>query len=169
MSGSAPGYDFWRRQLRALGEKDPLEVLEATPDQVEVLVEEHSPDAFAVRPDSETWSPVEVLGHLLDVEWVFGFRCRTSAYDQAPTFPGIDQERWVAEQEWADADPRELARRFRKVREVNLAFWRSLGRKDLEKTGLHGEADVVLTLGEQRSILAGHDLVHLEQMEERLG
>lgn len=169
MSGAAPGYDFWKRQLRTLGGKDPLQVLEATPDRIEVLVEEHPRQAFVARPDVKTWSPVELVGHLLDIEWVFGFRCRTIAFDESPTFPGIDQDRWVASQAWGDADPGELTGRFRRVRAVNLAFWRSLGWKDLEKTGLHQDADVVLTLGEMRRILAGHDLVHLEQMEERLG
>ncbi len=168
MSGAAPGYDFWRRQLHALGEKDPLEVLEATPDRIDVLLEEHGTDAFRDRPEPDTWSPVEILGHLLDIEWVFGFRCRTTAFDESPSFPGIDQDRWVSAQAWGDADPGALAGRFRKAREVNLTFWRSLGRKELEKTGLHQEADVVLALGEQRKILAGHDLVHLEQMTERL-
>lgn len=168
MSGAAPGFAFWDRQLRLLGDRDPLEVLSATPGKVDALVSEHSAGALRARPDPETWSPVEVLGHLLDVEWVFGFRCRTIAFDEAARFPGVDQDRWVAAQGWAEADAEELAGRFGRLRDVNLTFWGALQAGDLEKTGRHEGADVVLTLGEMRSIQAGHDLVHLGQMRERL-
>ncbi|MHC4993085.1 MAG: DinB family protein [Planctomycetota bacterium] len=105
----------------------------------------------------------QILGHLMDVEWVFGFRTRTMVCDERPTLSGIDQDLWTAAQEHNERDPRDLLESFRTLRELNLRFWRSLSPEQRQSVGVHAER------GEERvetmlHMLAGHDLVHLDQL-----
>ena len=167
MTNSTPdatGFEFWQRQIDRLGDRDPLEVLASTPDALHSVVTSRSADRFAVRPFPGKWSPAEVMGHLVDIEFVFGYRVRTMLADADPAFGGIDQDRWVEEQGWHAVPPDVIAARFASVRGVNLSWWKAIPADAMTRTGRHSEADVELTLGHLLHILAGHDLVHLDQL-----
>jgi hypothetical protein len=162
------GFSFWHRQVGLLGDRDPVRVLAETPEVLRQVASEHRPGTFALRPFDGKWTPAEIVGHLIDVEWIFGFRTRTTLADRDPEFGGVDQDRWVAAQRWSTMEPTVLVESFAALRGVNLAWWNSLSRTDLERSGRHTEAGVALTLGQLRSILAGHDLLHLDQLRRFL-
>ncbi|MFQ5690058.1 MAG: DinB family protein [Gemmatimonadota bacterium] len=165
----ADGFGFWDRQLDRLGGRDPVAVLAETPAAVTDLVSA-TRDASALRrrPGERAWSALEVVGHLIDVEWVFGFRTRTVLCDEVPEFGGIDQDRWVAVQRWNERDPADLLERFSGLRRVNLSTWAQLRPAELERSGLHRDAGVRLSLDLMRRILAGHDLQHMDQIRAAL-
>lgn len=163
-----PTFSFVARQLRLLGDRDPLEVLEATPERLAEIVGTHSPEVLRRRPAEGVWSPNEILGHLGDTEWVFGFRARTILLDEEPTLMGVEQELWVERQKHQERPPEQHLETFRALRQVNLGFWRGLSAADLERSGRHAQAGVEMSLGFLRRLLAGHDLSHLEQLAERL-
>lgn len=161
-------YAFWRTQLDLLGAAPPLPVLAATPDALDALLAAYPAPAFRRRPAPGKWCAAEVAGHLLDTEWVFGFRLRTALYDEAPTLMPMDQDRWVAGQRHAEADPGALARHFRAVRTANLALWTALPPDALTRRAHHREAGVDLSVELMLRILAGHDRYHLDQMRRTL-
>lgn len=167
-AGVPPGFEFWRAQLERLGERDPLQVMAESPDALDELFLGVSDERLRNPPAPGKWSPVQILGHLVDTEWIFGFRVRTILADARPGFPGIDQDRWVAAQGHAQADARVLLGYFRALRGINLAWWGRLDEADLERTGFHQEAGLELSLGLLRRILAGHDLHHRAHLEELL-
>ncbi|RMH13822.1 MAG: DinB family protein [Gemmatimonadetes bacterium] len=162
------GFGFWTNQLTLLGERDPMEVLAATVPALRAALAGADPDAWR-RPRTEGgWSPVQILGHLLDVEWIFGYRIRTILADEEPRFGGVDQDRWVTAQRHGDADPDALLGALEALRTANLAWWAERTAEELERTGLHEGAGVQVSLGLMRRILAGHDLNHLAQVEQAL-
>lgn len=163
------GFEFWRRQIERLGAANPLDVLASTPDALDRIVAAHPPAQFTVPPAPGKWSGVEVMGHLVDIDIVFGFRSRTVLADATPSFAGIDQDRWVEAQRWRDVAPGEIARRFRLLRSVNLETWSATTTEDRTRTGRHLDAGVDLSLDLLIRILAGHDLVHLDQLRAVLG
>ncbi len=161
-------YLFWRKQLDLLGDAPPLDVLAATAEALGRHLSAHPAAAFRRPPAPGKWCAAEVLGHLLDIEWVFGFRTRTALFDEAPVVMSIDQDRWVAGQRYAAADPARLHRHFQVVRAANLALWTTLTPADLERTATHQGAGVSLSVGLMLRILAGHDLYHLNQIQQAL-
>ena len=168
MSGSSSqvpevtAFSFWSRQVERLGDQNPLEVMTDTPRKINEFVAQQAADDLQRRPAQDKWSPVEIIGHLIDTEWVFGFRARTTFADEPGSYGGIDQDRWVAAQNWQGELPQLLAGVFSAVRAANLVFWQRLTEDDLARTGRHEEAGVDLSLGQLRAIQAGHDLVHLD-------
>lgn len=163
-----PGYDFWDHQLEALGDRDPVEVLAGTPDALEEVLAGQPEERLARRPRPDAWSPLEIVGHLIDTEWVLGFRARTIRSDPSPSFHGIDQDAWVERQRWTERASGELLEQFRALRSVTVAFWRSVEPGELDRTGRHAGAGVELTLGLLGRIHAGHDLRHRDQLQRHL-
>jgi len=61
-------------------------------------------DAAARRPGAGSWSPKEVLGHLIDSAANNHQRFVRAQQTDALTFPGYDQNQWVSSQGYHDVD-----------------------------------------------------------------
>ena len=150
--------------LARVGDRCPLEICSATPGALEQIVGGHTVEALRQRPDGKRWSALEVVGHLVDCEWVFGQRTRAIACDDRPAIIGIDQDLWVDTLKHQDRDPDDLVANFQALRGINLETWRALGDEHDHRVGLHNERGEE-SLGTMRMLIAGHDLHHLAQIE----
>jgi uncharacterized damage-inducible protein DinB len=156
---------YVRALLKLLGDHDPLRVLAQTPRDVAAMVAQ----ADAVQLDSSPepgreWSFRDVLGHLLDVDIVYGFRLRLALTADVPTYPGYDEKAFSQLPKLSVAG---LADAFRALRAANLAFLERLTPQQLQREAVHGEQgleDVEIMVKK----LAGHDLSHLAQMRRAL-
>jgi hypothetical protein len=84
-----------------------------------------------------------------------------------PTLVGYDQEAWAVRFGGLEADPHVTVARWTVLRRDNLRVWESLSPAERERAGLHserGEESVRLLV----RLLAGHDLVHLDQIRRGL-
>ena len=144
-------------------------VLSSTPQDLAGLLERFPHQLFRRQALKGKWTPNQILGHLTDVEWIFGYRLRTILADQTPLLQGADQEKWVEAQGWNGRSPDQLIESFGAMRRINLDFWNGLSQDDFAKAGRHAEADVLLSIGLLQRILAGHDLSHLDQLNRYLG
>ena len=156
---------FWRRQIERLGDRDPLEVLAATPARVEACARSAADAGGASQRAEDVWSLLDHLTHLVDVEFVFGWRTRKVLFEEEPLLRGMDHERWVREQRRHETTALERAAEFAAVRGVNLALWRRASAEDIERVGLHESTGKRLPLGFLLRLLAGHDLVHLDRIQ----
>jgi hypothetical protein len=161
--------DYRKLTLERLGDRNALEVYAATPGQLRALAEPVPAEVLRRRPYSErwTWTPLEIIGHMVDVEWTLGWRTRTTLCDDQPQIMGMDQDKWVAAQRHNDADPRQLLDDFESLRTINLRLWRSLSHSQLQRHGIHSERGSE-TLAQLLSMYAGHDLLHLDQLRKYL-
>ena len=150
-----------------LGNHDPLEVLGKTADVLGAVVRDNVRKRLQIRPIEGKWTPCEVIGHLCDCEWVYGYRARLILCEEHPTILGMDQDLWVAGQRYNEREPIELAEQFHLLRKHNLRLWQSLTPQELERTGQHSERGPE-SLGLLRTLMAGHDLLHLDQHKRLL-
>lgn len=160
-SGSDAAYQA--KLLGVLGTRDWLDVLAQTPDALHNLIRDVPQAVLQSRPSADRWSPTEIIGHLVDSEWLFGYRVRLVLCEERPTILGMDQNAWVIGQGYARRDPFELAAQFAALRRCNLPQWRQIAPADLARVGLHkerGEESLELMLRME----AGHDLSHLDQL-----
>ena len=70
-----------------------------------------------LMPARWTWTPLEVIGHMVDFDIGFAFRIRSVLCDDKPTLTGYDQDKWVAGQKYNDYEVEELIGRFAFLRE----------------------------------------------------
>ena len=155
--------NFREKMFALLGNRNALEVLAQTASTLADIVRMHSATALRTRPFPGKWTPNEVIGHLVDSEWVYGYRLRLILSEDNPTILGMNQDLWVAGQQHNARGPAELVDTFRMLRQCNLAIWTRLSPTDLQRTGRHNERGPE-SLGDTMRMLAGHDLSHLAQI-----
>lgn len=153
--------------LGKLGERDPLEVLAGTPDELERLVR-HAPPAVLRRPEAPgRWSVGEVLAHLADSELVWAYRLRMVLGQDRPSLTGYDQDAWAARLSYADVDPSISLERFEFARRWNLALLDRQSAGALDRVGVHAERGKE-SVRHMIRLYAGHDLVHVAQIQRIL-
>jgi DinB superfamily len=126
-------------------------------------VRKGSATVLRTRPFEGKWTPNEVIGHLADSEWVYGYRLRLILCEDNPPIRGTNQDLWVAGQRHNEREPSELVEMFRMMRQFNLALWKRISAADSERTGQHNERGPE-SLGVMLRMMAGHDLSHLVQI-----
>jgi hypothetical protein len=154
---------YRERMFNLLGERNPLEVLAQTPSALAAIVGKHSAAVLRTQPFPEKWTPNEVIGHLTDGEWVYGYRLRLILCEDNPPMLGTNPDSWVAGLRHNEREPSELVEIFRTLRQFNLAVWKRTSPADLERAGQHNERGLE-SLGVMLRLLAGHDLSHLDQI-----
>ncbi|HEV8650015.1 MAG TPA: DinB family protein [Actinomycetes bacterium] len=147
--------------LATLGDRDPLDVLAAAPAVVARTVAGLRAEQWTRPLGPGEWSAEQVLGHLFDVDLVYGFRWRLTLTEDRPSYPGYDEKRFAGLPK-PRAD--ELLATWERLRAANLALLAGVPRSAWERLGVHGEQ------GEERFDLtvakvAGHDLAHLNQLQ----
>ncbi len=159
---SAPG--TYREKLSSLAAgRDPIEVLGQTASMLSDIVARHPAEVLRGRPFEGKWTPNEIIGHLTDSEWVYGYRFRLILCEDEPAILGIRQDAWVASLGHNEREPSELVEIFRTLRVLNLSVWRRMSPEDLQRSGQHNERGAE-SLAVMLQLLAGHDLSHLHQI-----
>lgn len=158
---------YREKLFRLLGDRKPLEVLAQTASTLADLVQKHPADVLRTRPVEGKWTPNEIIGHLVDTEWVYGYRLRLILCEDNPIILGMNQELWVAGQRHNEREPSELVEMFQKLRQFNLALWSRMSPADLQRTGQHNERGTE-SLGAMLRMLAGHDLSHRDQLTRHI-
>ena len=149
--------------LALVGDRDPLDVLRATPAALERAVAGLSLDEMQRPERPGKWSIAAVLQHLADSDVVWAWRMRLILAQDRPAITGYDQDLWADRLRYLEADPVEALDTFRVLRRGNLRLLERATPDDLARVGVHAERGEE-TLGHLRNLYAGHDLLHLNQI-----
>jgi hypothetical protein len=161
-SVSAP-QAYREKMFTLVGDRNPLEVMAQTASTLADIVRKHSATVLRTRPFEGKWTPNEVIGHLTDSEWVYGYRLRLILCENDPAILGTNQDFWVAALRHNEREPMDLVEIFGTLRQFNLAEWRRASPEHLKRTGRHNERGPE-SLSVMLRLLAGHDLSHLDQI-----
>ncbi|MDX1419897.1 MAG: DinB family protein [Rubricoccaceae bacterium] len=150
--------------LDVLGDQDPLDVLLRTPARLRDAVE-GVPEAALRRPEAPgKWSVVAVVQHLADSELGYGYRIRLTVGQDRPAIPGYDQDAWAERLRYEAVRPEDALADFEALRTMNLRFLRALPDAAWARAGLHSERGEE-SVRRLTRLMAGHDLVHLHQVD----
>ncbi len=160
----APGAVAPDRYLEALGGDDPVAAMAEAPDRLRRLVRGLTEKQLATRPAAGKWSIREIVAHLADNEVVLGSRYRFVAAMDRPLLPGFDQDAFVANLGVERARTADLLDDFAMMRAVNIGLLERIGAAAWHRVGIHAERGEE-TLGHLVTMYAGHDRIHLAQIE----
>jgi DinB family protein len=135
--------------LELLGSQDPAAVLRATPGALRRAIDGLAPN---------------LLRHLADSEVVWGWRLRLILAQDRPPLTGYDQDAWADRLHYGEADPADSLRVFDTLRPDNLRLVERASPEDLKRVGVHVERGEE-SVEHLRRLYAGHDLLHLRQIE----
>lgn len=147
--------------------KKPLAVQASTATKLARLITDVPTSKLRKRPTPEQWSVVELLAHLADAEVVTGWRLRAILGEPGTPIAAFDQSAWATAGHYATRDPRQCIEQFRAMRKANLSLLNSLTPEQWSLYGMHSERGKE-TIEHVVSLIAGHDLNHLQQIERIL-
>lgn len=81
--------------LDTLGDRDPVAVYGQTREAVAALVGGLEDRAWLQPPGPGEWNVHQLVGHLVDVDIVYGFRWRLTLTADGPAYPGYDEQAWA--------------------------------------------------------------------------
>lgn len=125
----------------------------------------HDKETAAYAPGK--WTVRQVVGHMSDVERVFGYRAlRISRRDTTP-LPGFDEGPFVEHSVYAEVPFQMLVAELAALRRANLPLFRRL---DEAAWSAKGEASgMPVTVRALAYIMAGHVRHHVAVLKERYG
>src|SRR6478736_5994164 len=150
--------------LELVGERNPVDVLRDTPGAAARAVATLTPSQLKTPEAPGKWSVAMVLRHLADTDVVWGWRMRLILAQERPVITGFDQDLWAERLDYAGADPNESLETFAVLRRDNLRLIERATPDDLARVGVHAERGEE-SAGYLVRLYAGHDLLHLNQIE----
>jgi hypothetical protein len=153
---------YQKALLDLLGDRDPEEVLSRTPELFAELTDELTPAQLRQAPAPGEWSVEELLAHYFTAEVVYSFRWRLTLTQPGTRYPGYDQEKWAA----LPLPPYpELLGAFASLRRTNVQLIEETPTDEWDKAAVHEERGEE-SFGLAVSLLGGHDIAHLRQLEQ---
>ncbi len=146
---------------------DVVAILESQGAALRALATSIADDAAGVRPAPAEWSVKEVLGHINDSERVFGYRAFAISRGDKATFPGFDQDEYVAGIDFNQRSVVDLLEEFDCLRRANV-----LQLAHLDDAALDIRGNVSTDQISPRAlifIIAGHVTHHLHSLKENYG
>lgn len=166
----APGAEdfapFFSGYIRRIGRQDPIRSLvrsgQLVADGFARLDPEHW--GFAYAPGK--WTVKQMLQHLSDTERIFAFRALHIARCDPNPLPGMDQDDYVRASNPEQA-PDQLLREYRAIRMATLELFASFSAEAwLQRGRVEG---LSLSCRAIPFILAGHELHHLDVLDQKYG
>ncbi len=150
--------------LELLGDREPAAVLREMLSALPRAIEGLSPQQLRKPERPDKWSIGQILQHLADSEVVWAWRMRLILAQDRPRLTGYDQDLWAERLHYDRADPSDALELFAVLRRANLRLMDGASPVDLKRVGVHAERGEE-SLEHLCRLYAGHDLLHLRQIE----
>jgi uncharacterized damage-inducible protein DinB len=154
--------------LGLLGDRDPIQILSETADALRQALADKSDEEIRRPEQPGKWSAIEVVQHLADSDLVWAYRMHQVAAEERPRLTGYDQDLWATQLDYRSMDADHALTQFEAMRSINLLFLGRLPAEAFQRVGVHTERGDE-SLDHMVRLYAGHDLVHLRQLDRILG
>ena len=157
--------DYYAAYVAQVPDGDIIEILRTQNAQSIEFLEAIDETQANFRYAEGKWSIKEVVGHILDVEWIFTNRALRFARGDATPLPSMDQDDYVAGARFDDRTLDSLAHEFHHLRAASATLFDSFSDDVLDRTGI--ASDVSFSVRSIAYILAGHERHHVNVIRER--
>ncbi len=116
------------------------------------------PSNLRVRPDPDTWSPLEYAFHVRDVYELYDYRLSLMLDQDGPHYPNWDQDETAVEKNYASADPATLAPELVAEAEKLASRFDGVTGERWERTGYRSDGAAFTVESFARYLI--HDPIH---------
>ena len=106
---------------------------------------------------------IENAAHVRDIERVYQGRFPPMVFGERPVFWMLDNDAAASALKYAEADPAEVIKEFRRLREDTASFLRALPHEAWKRTGVHPKGE--MTVEQLATRLADHDDDHIGKVK----
>lgn len=152
---------YW---LEALDPTEALERLRQTPLEVAALIQGLSEEHLTREPAEGGWAIRNVISHLRDAQGVIAFRVDLFLKEENPVLESKAVFAWARDENARPPSVREIFDAYQTSRQEMIAKLELIPFADWWRTGRHEEFGVV-SIKQQVSYFASHELTHLPQIE----
>src|SRR5215211_2338223 len=134
-------------------------------EMIRALLVDLTPEEAKIKPNSESWSILEVVCHLYDEEREdFREHIDFILHRQNEEWHQIDPQAWVSERRYNEQDFQAMQEKFLSERKQSLAWLKGLSNSDWDI--IYSSQYGSVTAGEMFSCWVAHDNLHLRQFVE---
>jgi hypothetical protein len=156
---------YYAQYISLVAGSDVLEALERQRHQTAELLSCCSEADGELRYAPEKWSIKEVVGHLIDVERILGYRAlRISRNDKNP-IEGFEQDDYVRDGPFNHCRLSDLGEEFGYVRGATVCLLRSLNQEAWMRRGVANKNEI--SVRALAYVIAGHELHHRRILQEK--
>ena len=152
---------YW---LDALDPIVALERLRQTPLDVAAVLEGLPEEAMSQRPADGGWAIRNIVSHLRDAQGVLSFRLGLFLQQEHPKLESKAVFEWATKEEERPLTTMEIFESYTASRRGTIIKLENLPLRDWWRTGQHEEFGIV-TLKQQVSYFASHEITHFPQLE----
>jgi uncharacterized damage-inducible protein DinB len=139
--------------------------LQNSAEMIRALLAGISQEDAQIRPTPESWSILEVVCHLYDLEREdFREHLDFILHRQDEEYHVIDPQAWIMERRYNEQDLRAMQKKFFEERQKSLEWLNGLASADWDITYSSQYGSV--TAGEMFSCWVAHDNLHIRQLVE---
>jgi uncharacterized damage-inducible protein DinB len=153
---------YYGRYVDLVPEGDILDILGQEMVTTQALLASVPPELEEHRYAAGKWSVREVVGHLVDVERMFAFRCLWVARGAEGAQPAFDQDAWAASSNAGRRRLADLAEEWVALRRDDILLFRSLDDEAWARVGIASGRS--FTARSFPWIIAGHERYHRERL-----
>lgn len=150
----------------ALGHRDVIDALGASPELLKAVAERMTPEQFARSYAPGKWTAAQLFTHLAQTEAAFGLRVRMAVTTPGYVVQPFDQDAWLLREPVPNGP--DAFRAYYAIRQFNLPLFRSLT-PDERALALHHPERGAIHVEWILEMLAGHELHHLRHFETIAG
>jgi len=163
--GSDEYDDYYGLYIYQVPDGDILKLMDRELEQTLEVIREVTEEQESFRYEPGKWSIREVVGHMADVERVFGHRVLWFAHRAPDPLPGMDQDEWATASNDHEQPLIEMAMELAMARASNRAMFAGF---DGDMMMLRGEASgCTFSVRAIAWILVGHEIHHRHLLRER--
>ena len=156
---------YQNRYIQAVMGDDALKILAENISIVENFFKNIPIEKLHFRYAEGKWTPLEMLGHIVDTEKILLYRALSVARGEKKSLLGFEEDDYVKAANFDKKSLRSLLLQFKAQRKSTILFYKSLGKRELSRMGL---ANGLPTNARVLAwFIAGHELHHLNILKER--
>jgi len=150
--------EYYAGYVNEVPDGDILEILRDQLGDTLALLQRVPEDRETFRYAEGKWSLREVIGHLVDTEWLFAFRALAMAREEGVDLPGMDQDAWVASGGADEQSLDSLCGQWAALRRATVYLFSTMSEAQGARSGVaSGNSFTVRSFA---WIIAGHELWH---------
>lgn len=156
---------YFQKYIDLVKSDDILKALDEQVIDVQELISRISSDKELYVYAPNKWTPKEVIGHIIDTERIMAYRALCFARKDKTSFPGFDENSYVASANFNGRSMYDLAHEFAVVRQSNIALFKTFNEIQLNEIGIaNGKENTVRAV---LFMIAGHTEHHINVIKTK--